>query len=350
MSNAVIMASGSGQLAKLDNAALYTPVEMPSKQAVQQIGGQYYSPNWNAALYYVDATVEKDWTNLLTDELPDGAKVSFHLKGTTAGKDGAAGLLVYEGDVEMVWNASTGKVTCTTDLPGYVAAEVKVEHLAENNLYTIKWKLEDIRLQAEGSTGKVTYEFTEVKVENVGSMTLKKPVITVSQDGDTTVFIAENQTVLHEFSLTKAALEEIQRTLAGAEFQLADANGTVLKFKQAVKGIYQYTPAGDMTSLPVNALGQLTFMHLPGGTYTLTETVAPVGREKASGSWTVEITYDADNDATIVTITANGGADGLLFKSDAAAEDGFSPAQTFVVTGQVVDQDGEPLPRRSAWA
>ncbi len=332
-----LVKASQGQLAELDNAALYTVVDMPSKQAVQQIGGQYYSPNWNAALYYIDATVEKDWTNLLTDSLPAGAKVSFHLKGTTEGEDpddDADDLLVYEGDVTMTWNAD-GTVTCETDLPGYVATAVKVEHVSENNLYIIKWKLEDIRLQAEGSTGKVTYEFTEVKVENVSSMSLKKPAITVTQDGDTTIFTAENQQILHNFSLTKAALEEIQRTLAGAEFQLADATGAVLNFEQAVKGIYHYVPAESQTSvksLATNALGQLTFMHLPGGTYTLTETKAPAGREKAEGSWTVEITYDADNDATIVTITANNTSEGLLFKSDADAEDGYTPSNSFVVT------------------
>lgn len=92
---------------------------------------------------------------------------------------------------------------------------------------------------------------------------------------------------LGKFEFTKVGVDEKDaKGLAGAGFQVTDADGTVLSFVDNGNGTYTYLSSKDEATAPVQVIttpqgdgatdrGHVTVLGVPEGTYTLKETVVP---------------------------------------------------------------------------
>ncbi|MGI6007196.1 MAG: SpaH/EbpB family LPXTG-anchored major pilin [Ruminococcus sp.] len=88
-------------------------------------------------------------------------------------------------------------------------------------------------------------------------------------------------------------------SLSGAQFTLADAEGSLLTFtKTSTDGVYNYDPDSSNTTLEVSSSGSLQIQGLDVGTYTLTETKAPNNYVLPTGSITITLT-DTEPDGTL---------------------------------------------------
>lgn len=87
------------------------------------------------------------------------------------------------------------------------------------------------------------------------------------------VFIeAANKYILGSVTIKKVDHENSEKLLEGAKFDVADENGSLLKWK-AEGDVYTLDESGSS----VTTAGRVTLKDLPEGTYTLTEIDAPSG-------------------------------------------------------------------------
>lgn len=99
--------------------------------------------------------------------------------------------------------------------------------------------------------------------------------------------------------IRKTSKEDSKEYLPGAEFELSDETGTVLKFVKSgsvyVKALDQEESSTGTTVLVTGAGGKLTIQGLAPGTYSLKETKAPSGYTLPKTTIQVEIKDDNQN-------------------------------------------------------
>ena len=101
---------------------------------------------------------------------------------------------------------------------------------------------------------------------------------------------------LYKYTGDLAKEEDIP--LAGAEFQLKNSKGEVVKFDKINDNTYKYNANGEYESVVTPADGNISFEGLDEGTYTLTELNAPDGYNKMVGDITVVISHNEDTTET----------------------------------------------------
>ncbi len=92
-----------------------------------------------------------------------------------------------------------------------------------------------------------------------------------------------------QFNLKKVDGDSTTTQLEGAQFQVKDSQGNVLKF-DSHDGAYDYNPDGSVDTVTTPASGNIEFQGLKEGTYKLHETKAPEGYRGLGSDVTVTIT------------------------------------------------------------
>ena len=122
-----------------------------------------------------------------------------------------------------------------------------------------------------------------------------------------------DETIVYTFDIDvlKVDGEETTVKLAGAEFELKNAAGAVLKFKHNPTGnVYKLaadqSAAGLETILVSDADGVIRIIGLDEGTYTLTETKAPIGYNLLEDPITVVIEHAGGGSYTVKNGTFTG--------------------------------------------
>ena len=159
---------------------------------------------------------DNGWVSLFTY---DGEKLYGHYQGTL------------DGTYTMIYEESSGKFDAD---PNEVLRDIA-------QVYT---------LVTAGAAGETVYTITNYPVEQI----------------------------TYELNITKVSGWDPDVKLAGAVFNLTDAEGNVLKFRKEAEGAYVASAAEDATdSLVTNSGGKLVLKKLPPGEYILKEIQAPNG-------------------------------------------------------------------------
>lgn len=125
--------------------------------------------------------------------------------------------------------------------------------------------------------------------------------------------------IVKDYDLTITKTDGEEQPLAGAEFQLFRENGTsgtAIQFVDKENGTYEVATRAQIAGAPGNGLtitnkvvspdptGVITIKGLDADTYTLHETKAPDGYNKAADQ-TITITASSDNKGETVTVEGN---------------------------------------------
>lgn len=126
-----------------------------------------------------------------------------------------------------------------------------------------------------GKTIQVTYKGTVTK-DAVDKVTNKA---SVKNNNDQTSEGTPVTKKLGKFEFTKIGVDNDANGLAGAEFNIKDKDGNVLKFAQDADGTYYPEDANGLETLTSSnedeTLGKIAVRGLAAGTYTVEETKAP---------------------------------------------------------------------------
>lgn len=153
-------------------------------------------------------------------------------------------------------------------------------------------------------------EYSAVLNENakVESAALNETQLTWGDKNGTTWDQTETKT--YEFTVNKYAVSDAAKNpLAGAEFQLKDAKGNVVKLVKASDTEYRVAngnEAGAVDRFTTVATGEIVIKGVDLDTYTLVEIEAPEGYNKLKAP--VEVIVKADN-ALVVEVPNNTGAE-----------------------------------------
>ena len=293
------------QFETLKRGALNQVIVLPNKEGVKTSGGQYYSPNWNAALYYIEMPILKIWDNMPV-RIPEGSSVTLRVTGTGANNvsatrdftltQGTEELTVTSSDLLDASNSSTTQVR--KDGTYETITTSKEEKLNGTNSYT--WKVDGIRLQAKDSAGNITYSTEERSAFYSDTLYGKFAAATVSGQADSDGFTVTNAQKVYDFGFVKVNEkvndDDSLKTLAGAEFQLTSNNDAdnkqLITFSGGADGVYYRSDSGTVTTLTTNASGELRLKNLQTGVYCLWETKAPDGYDRPKGYWIVKIAED----------------------------------------------------------
>ena len=293
------------QFETLKRGALNQVIVLPNKEGVKTSGGQYYSPNWNAALYYIEMPIRKVWDNMPV-RIPKGSSVTLRVTGTGANNvsatrdftltQGTEELTVTSSDLLDASNSSTTQVR--KDGTYETITTSKEEKLNGTNSYT--WKVDGIRLQAKDSAGNITYSTEERSAFYSDTLYGKFAAATVSGQADSDGFTVTNAQKVYDFGFVKVNEkvndDDSLKTLAGAEFQLTSNNDAdnkqLITFSGGADGVYYRSDSGTVTTLTTNASGELRLKNLQTGVYCLWETKAPDGYDRPKGYWIVKIAED----------------------------------------------------------
>lgn len=122
--------------------------------------------------------------------------------------------------------------------------------------------------------------------------------------------------------------------LAGAQFQVENKDGNVLKFDAATKdgkatGVYDYNPQGSVDTVTTTATGNIEFQGLKEGTYTLHESKAPAGYRKLAND--VKVTITATNKDTQTS----------FIEKDVSGDDNYAIKYTVAADGSAAMESGD---------
>lgn len=115
------------------------------------------------------------------------------------------------------------------------------------------------------------------------------------------------------FEFKKIGVDAQATGLAGASFQVRNAEDAVLAFRNDGDGVYAYAPdggAGTVDTIVSGANGLVKVTGLPQGTYQVTETKAPEGYSEQFRP-TFRITVDGDADGAAWSLASGSNALGL---------------------------------------
>lgn len=172
----------------------------------------------------------------------------------------------------------------------------------------------DVKEECSSCTFQV--HFNDVKTNDVIEVyyqaTLNEKAIIAGEGNPNEVVLkyGDNNETEHDFTRTytwKFAVKKVNSknaALAGAKFQLKDANDNLIKFtKENDKEVYRVDPNGTVETITTTKTGAFNFTGLDSGTYSLVETEAPEGYNKLEEPVTVTI----DNEGNINVTEDNPG-------------------------------------------
>ena len=137
----------------------------------------------------------------------------------------------------------------------------------QNELLTVTYETDDSEFDADANDD----------VQNYAKLYV---LVTAGASTETVVTITNTpiEKVLYQLDLTKVSGWDPDVKLAGAIFNLLDAEGNVLTFEKEAEGSYLLSTAeGAQTDLVTNFGGKLVLKDLPEGSYLLKEKQAPTG-------------------------------------------------------------------------
>lgn len=296
--------------AALEAAHLYQNIVLPEAEAIRAT--PYVSGNWNAGLYYIDQGMEKNWKNMTKYDADKEYGVTFEVKGTYKADADESEEKYFIWNYKMSGNGNKGKDAVKAEGPFLdeqrhtftATAAPALGDKAEVQTYT--WKLESLALQAEGRSGKITYT-----VDETDAFELQKKLLTTQQlalegfiretesTGDQTAvrqFTANNTQVLYEIDVTKIG-EQIDVT--DIDSGLAIWNDEVRPVEQSGAAFGIYSDKECKTLLKeVSAVNAVSgFTSLPGGTYYVKETKAPLFYALSEAVFELMIAYPNAGDA-----------------------------------------------------
>ena len=138
---------------------------------------------------------------------------------------------------------------------------------AKSRLMTVTYEEEDAEFDADSN-------------DNIQHYAKLYTLVTAGASTETVVTITNTpiEKVLYQLDLTKVSGWDHNVKLAGAVFNLLDAEGNTLSFLKEAEGAYRLSAAeGAVTDLVTNSGGKLVLKDLPEGNYLLKETHAPSG-------------------------------------------------------------------------
>lgn len=168
---------------------------------------------------------------------------------------------------------------------------------------------------------------------------------TLSSETSVLITNTKNEDLEYGFKVTKVSDEYVGDAeqdnhqnipLAGAKFELRDASNKALRFTRIADGVYEWYSGtltdeaieSTTTELITNVRGKLAVSGLPAGTYTLVETEAPNGYEKAKPE-TIVLGSESGSDDVELTIVDKKSKEG----SFVLPETGGSGTNIFTITG-----------------
>lgn len=282
-------------------------IVLPALNQIQL--GHYVTNRWNCGLYYVDVTVEKQWTNLT--QVPQGNEVVLTLEASVGSP-----AVEYEAVSCQMTQTGTSleEVTLSAEgkgVPSTMPSSPVVT--SDKEMLTICWTVEKVPMQAEGAGGKITYTFLETArvTDEQGNTSLLEGYLmeteqeTAEKLGKVT-YTAKNRKILYAFEITKRSESERSddgyRLLSGAEFTLyRDPECTQLLTDESETTIF----GGNGTAIS-GTDGIASFQRLEKGVYYMKETKAPAGYSLNKGIFQIEIEDEGENaavDDPLITVT-----------------------------------------------
>jgi fimbrial isopeptide formation D2 family protein/LPXTG-motif cell wall-anchored protein len=272
-----------------------TPVKTVDKSNVAVGETATYTITSTVPTYDSNAT---DRTYQIIDVLPDGLT---YVDGSVTVADSNGSILDYV-DVTSTVN-DDGTTTVTIDLSDIVTS---------NDTYTL----------TAGDTVTVTLQAT--RDADSDQVEVNQTYVNYSKDsyGSDTTTTPPDEVPVYDFSivLTKVDSEDNTETLSGAKFTLSttvtnEDGSTSTKYVQADGSLgdtaYEFTTDSN---------GQINFVGLAEGTYTLHETQAPADHVLPSSDMTITITAgEADSDGNISTWTLSDGTNTTTYTVDNSA-------------------------------
>ena len=197
---ALLSAGRQSSLTEFKGAILHDSVQMPVKSAIS--GGTYAVANRNFGLYYIDATIEKDWENM-PQHVEQGTEVTLDLTGTVKNEGTSEDETVYS--AKFVLKQEADKVTATENGE---PVNVTDDTVATPSGTTYQWKTSVLPLQAEDNGRPITYSLSEASVkigDNDVQNWYKDPVISAERTQGTTALTlkAVNTRLVKNLTITK---------------------------------------------------------------------------------------------------------------------------------------------------
>ena len=254
----------------------------------------------------VDKKVKEDSTGTWGDSnsAQIGDTVYFHT--TVELQHGAKNYVVHDkmGE-ELTLNADSITVVGLTKGTDYT---VVTTGLNDGCDFEVRFTQSYLDTIAASKTLVVEYNAVLNEKAKVESAALNETQLTWGDKNGTTWDQTETKT--YEFAVLKyAGADTAKHPLAGAVFQLKDANGNVVKLVKVSDTEYRVAngdEAGAVDSFTTVATGKIVIKGVDLDQYTLVETEAPEGYNKLKDP--VEVIVNADN-ALIVEVPNNTGAE-----------------------------------------
>ncbi len=197
----------------LDGAVTYKLITLPNKDEIEY--NTYTSPNWNLGLYYIDMSLQKEWSNMYGG-VPIGTTISFGVYGKVGDTE------VYKGNCNMTQTESGVSASYTDNAGGEELTNLTIEFIDEKPIY--RWKLTpDLILPAENADGKIEYTLVESDVLDKNANSVKEYYnVEMNQEFDKMTCVFKNEILNSQKvgSITVFKKTGSDDALNGAEFSV----------------------------------------------------------------------------------------------------------------------------------
>ena len=254
----------------------------------------------------IDKEVMEDSTGTWGDSNSAQIGDTVYFRTTVNLKHGAKNYVLHDkmGE-ELTLNADSITVVGLTKGTDYT---VVTTGLTDGCDFEVRFNQSYLDTIAASKTLVVEYSAVLNEKAKVESSALNKTQLTWGDKNGTTWDQTETKT--YEFAVLKyAGTDSKKNPLAGAEFQLKDASGKVVKLIKVSNTVYRVAngnEAGAVDSFTTVATDKIVIKGVDLDKYTLVEIEAPEGYNKLKAP--VEVTVNADN-ALVVDVPNNTGAE-----------------------------------------
>ena len=254
----------------------------------------------------IDKEVMEDSTGTWGDSNSAQIGDTVYFRTTVNLKHGAKNYVLHDkmGE-ELTLNADSITVVGLTKGTDYTVVTTGLTDGCDFEVHFTQSYLDTI---AAPTTLVVEYNAVLNEKAKVESSALNKTQLTWGDKNGTTWDQTETKT--YEFAVLKyAGTDSKKNPLAGAEFQLKDASGKVVKLIKVSNTVYRVAngnEAGAVDSFTTVATDKIVIKGVDLDKYTLVEIEAPEGYNKLKAP--VEVTVNADN-ALVVDVPNNTGAE-----------------------------------------